>query len=99
MSKKPEPEDDQSLTPPLESASANGDRPTYVPGAIFRATLDPSHWLTMGYERQFLPVMLQGSTMLSRSKEGDSLLAGAGAAGDERDALRDGEIGGGGRSE
>lgn len=58
------------LVPPLPSPSADPDAPAPVFGAIFKATLDPTHWLTMGYERQFLPVMFIGSTMLQPSEEG-----------------------------
>jgi hypothetical protein len=60
------------LTPPLASPEADPDRPEYVPGSIFRATLDLSHWLTMGYERTSLPVMVRGGTRLAPSTRGDN---------------------------
>jgi hypothetical protein len=60
------------LTPPLASPEADTDRPGPVPGSIFRATLDASHWLTMGFRSNTLPVMLRGSTMLAPSKRGDN---------------------------
>jgi hypothetical protein len=60
------------LEPPLASPSADPDRPEYVPGSIFRATLDLSHWLTMGYQQKTLPVLLRGSTMLAPSERGDN---------------------------
>jgi len=57
--------------PPLVSPSAGGGRePEYVPGAIFRATLDRTHWLTGGYERDELPVFLETSQLLKPSEKG-----------------------------
>jgi hypothetical protein len=82
-----EPEDDEKkgksdslpsrpeLTPPLASPGAEADRPEYVPGSIFRGTLDLSHWLTLGYRSTTLPLMLQGSTMLGASEKGDNPVA------------------------
>jgi hypothetical protein len=63
------------LTPPLASPSAEPDRSEYVPGSIFRATLDRSHWLTLGYRQQALPVMLRGGTFLVPSEDGDNPVA------------------------
>jgi len=63
---------DPALTPPLASPSATNDEPERIPGSIFRATLDQSHWLTAGYERRFLAVMLRGGTLLKPSEEGDN---------------------------
>ncbi|MFZ5623382.1 MAG: M14 family zinc carboxypeptidase [Gemmatimonadota bacterium] len=61
--------------PPLVSPTATaGTKPEFVPGAIFRATLDRTHWLTFGYERDQLPVML-GSAMLKPSEKGDNPVA------------------------
>ena len=65
-------ESDPSLTPPLVSPSAGDDTPAFIPGSIFRATLDQSHWLTMGYERQSLAVMMRSSTLLKPSEDGDN---------------------------
>jgi len=57
--------------PPLVSPNASGGRePEYVPGAIFRASLDRTHWLTGGYERDFLPVFLDTSQLLRASEKG-----------------------------
>ncbi len=68
---------DTSLTdtmhpgPPLVSPSAaGGNSPEQVPGAIFRATLDRTHWLTFGYERDQLPVFLETSRFLKPSEKG-----------------------------
>ncbi len=63
---------DPELTPPLASPSAETDRSQYIPGSIFRATLDMSHWLTLGYQQKTLPVMLRGSTLLAPSERGDN---------------------------
>jgi hypothetical protein len=48
------------------------DRVEWIPGAIFRATLDPTHWLTMGYEGTRLPVFLDGDTFWKPSRGGAS---------------------------
>jgi len=68
---------DTSLTdamrpgPPLVSPSATGgNTPEQVPGAIFRATLDRTHWLTYGYARDQLPVFLESSSFLKPSEKG-----------------------------
>jgi hypothetical protein len=66
---------DPELTPPLPSPSADPDDAEYVPGSIFRATLDTSHWLTLGYRGRSLPVMLSGGRMLAPSEEGDNPVA------------------------
>ena len=60
------------LTPPLASPSADPDQVERVPGSIFRATLDLSHWLTFGYRDRALPVMLQGNTLLAPATRGDN---------------------------
>jgi hypothetical protein len=60
------------LTPPLASPSADPDDVERVPGSIFRATLDLSHWLTLGYRDRTLPVMLQGNTLLAPATRGDN---------------------------
>jgi hypothetical protein len=65
-------ENDPSLTPPLASPTAGEDGPERLPGSIFRATLDLSHWLTMGYEEQSLAVMMRGGAMLKPSEQGDN---------------------------
>jgi hypothetical protein len=67
--------DDPALTPPLVSPSADSERPGPVPGSIFRATLDRSHWLTLGYARDALAVMARGNTFLAPSDKGDNPVA------------------------
>ncbi len=57
--------------PPLVSSTAPAKgRPEWIPGAIFRATLDPTHWLTLGYEGERLPVFLDGDTFWKPSQGG-----------------------------
>lgn len=59
--------------PPLSSpSSARKDLPEEIPGSIFRATLDRSHWLTLGYEQRELPVLIDGDRFLKRSEKGDN---------------------------
>jgi hypothetical protein len=59
--------------PPLPSPSAfGGNRPEFIPGSIFRATLDRTHWLTGGYEKDQLPVFLETSSLLKPSEKGSS---------------------------
>ena len=57
--------------PALLSPSAPPrDRLEWIPGAIFRATLDTTHWLTLGYDRDRLPVFIDGDTFWKPSKGG-----------------------------
>jgi hypothetical protein len=57
--------------PPLISkTAAPRDRVEWIPGAIFRATLDTTHWLTSGYERNKIPVFIDGDTFWRPSKAG-----------------------------
>jgi len=68
-------QNDPNLVPPLVSPDAGDDGPERLPGSIFRATLDPSHWLTMGYETNSLAVMMRGGTILKPSERGDNPVA------------------------
>jgi hypothetical protein len=57
--------------PPLVSSTAPAPgRPGWLPGTIFRATLDPTHWLTLGYAGDRLPVFLDGDTFWKPSAGG-----------------------------
>ena len=63
--------DSQRPAPPIVSPSAaGGTQPEYIPGSIFRAKLDLTHWLTLGYDRDQLPVFLETSTLLRPSEKG-----------------------------
>ena len=67
---------DQRPGPVLVAATAaNGAKPLDVPGSIFRATLDQSHWLTFGYERERLPVMMSGDQFFRPSRAGANPVA------------------------
>jgi hypothetical protein len=66
---------DTTLTPPLPSPSVDTSAVESIPGAIFRAALDQSHWLTFGYERKELPVPMSGRTFLTPSKSGTNPVA------------------------
>lgn len=60
---------------PADSTRAEARRrPQYIPGTTFWATLDPRHWLAWGYTTPRIPVMLQGATLLSRSRDGANAL-------------------------
>ena len=62
--------------PPLLSpTSPSKDKPEWLPGSIFRATLDRTHWLTLGYESDRLPVYVEGSTFWKLSKNGANPVA------------------------
>jgi len=63
------------LTPPLASPKADTSTVQAIPGAIFRAALDRSHWLTAGYERPELAVMVSGNTFLAPSTAGANPVA------------------------
>jgi len=54
----------------ISSTAPPKDRPEWIPGAIFRATLDTTQWLTAGYERDRLPVFIDGDTFWKPSKGG-----------------------------
>ena len=59
---------------PFVSPSAKGNsKPEPVPGAIARATLDLSHWLTWGYTRDKLAVPVPGD-FLKPSKNGQNVV-------------------------
>jgi hypothetical protein len=45
-------------------------RPEPLPGTVFRASLDPRHFLCYGFDGAHLPVLLQGRLFLKPSKEG-----------------------------
>jgi len=61
---------DTELSPPLPSPDADTSTVQDLPGTIFRAALDRANWLTAGYERSELAVMLAGGTFLAPSTTG-----------------------------
>ncbi len=63
--------DGMKPAPPLISPSASGGtKPEFIPGSIFRATLDRTHWLTGGYEKDQIPVFLETDNLLKPSEKG-----------------------------
>ena len=64
------------LGPPIVSPTASlGARPEFIPGSIFRATLDHSHWLTFGYDHDQLAVFLDTDRLLRPSEKGANPVA------------------------
>lgn len=55
------------------SPTASADEPAGLPGSHFDTMLDRTHWLTHGYEKPRLTVMLDGSRFLKLSKEGTNV--------------------------
>jgi hypothetical protein len=66
--------DEEEIPDPDSTASEASRRPQFIPGSIFWATPDPLQWLTWGYGDGRIPVMLQGNTMLTPTKEGANAL-------------------------
>ncbi len=58
-----------------DSAQVEAERrPQFVPGTTFWASLEPRHWLSWGYRDERLPVMMQGRTFLTGTREGTNAL-------------------------
>ncbi len=63
------------ILPPIASPSANaGKVPEGIPGAIMRATVDRTTYLTYGLETENLPVLLASGYFFRPSKEGTNAL-------------------------
>ena len=63
------------VLPPIASPSANaGKVPEGIPGAIMRATVDRTTYLTYGLEQDELPVLLSSGYFFRYSKEGTNAL-------------------------
>ena len=61
--------------PPIASPSANANKvPEAIPGAIMRATVDRTTYLTYGLEQDELPVLLASGYFFRYSKEGNNAL-------------------------
>jgi hypothetical protein len=61
--------------PPIASPSANANKvPEAIPGAIMRATVDRTTYLTYGLEQNTLPVLLASGYFFRYSKEGSNAL-------------------------
>ena len=76
----PEPQTDKQdwqppVLPPIASPSANaGKVPEGIPGAIMRATIDRTTYLTYGLNQDELPVLLSSGYFFRYSKEGTNAL-------------------------
>ncbi|HEY0776983.1 MAG TPA: hypothetical protein VGD56_03360, partial [Gemmatirosa sp.] len=57
----------------VTSPSAAPNTPASVPGAMFDAVLDRTHWLTFGYEQPRVTALVEGSTFLRLSREGNNV--------------------------
>jgi Zinc carboxypeptidase len=63
------------VLPPIASPSANaGKVPEGVPGAIMRATVDHTTYLTYGIDEDTMPVLLSSGYFFRLSKEGNNAL-------------------------
>lgn len=61
--------------PPIASPSANANKvPEAIPGAIMRATVDRTTYLTYGLEQDELPVLLSSGYFFRYSKEGSNAI-------------------------
>src|SRR6516165_10999271 len=54
-------------------------KPLEIPGAIVRAHVNRDHFLTIGYDEDDLPLLMQGNTFLERSETGANVLTFEGA--------------------
>ncbi len=57
----------------VTSPSAAPNTPAPVPGAMFDAVLDRTHWLTFGYEQPRVTALVEGGTFLRLSREGNNV--------------------------
>lgn len=62
-----------STTPPA-ATKLKPKKPINLPGAIFRAHIDPTHFLGYGYENGEIAVPLEGATFLKPSKRGANVI-------------------------
>ncbi|MGI8848598.1 MAG: hypothetical protein ACR2HT_00320, partial [Pyrinomonadaceae bacterium] len=63
------------VLPPIASPSASAGRvPEGVPGAIMRATVDRTNYLTYGIEDENMPVLLSSGYFFRFSKEGTNAI-------------------------
>ncbi len=57
----------------VTSPGASANTPAPVPGAMFDAVLDRTHWLTFGYAQPRVTALVDGSTFLRLSREGTNV--------------------------
>ncbi|GJG87872.1 deacylase/carboxypeptidase superfamily protein [Gemmatimonadetes bacterium T265] len=57
----------------VTSPGAAPNTPAPVPGAMFDAVLDRTHWLTFGYDQPRVTALVEGGTFLRLSREGTNV--------------------------
>ena len=57
----------------VTSPGAEADAPAPVPGAMFDATLDRTHWLTTGVDQARVTALVEGDTFLRLSRNGTNV--------------------------
>jgi hypothetical protein len=73
--KKPSPEDQKKPTPRPPKKESEARKPLAVPGAIVRARVDHHNFLTIGFDADVLPVLVEGNAFLGRSSTGANVLS------------------------
>jgi hypothetical protein len=73
--KKPSPEDQKKPTPRPPKKESEARKPLAVPGAIVRARVDHHNFLTIGFDSDVLPVLVEGNAFLGRSSTGANVLS------------------------
>jgi hypothetical protein len=63
---------ERAPVPPVVGPTADPGALVPVPGAVLRAELDLTHWLTLGYGRADLPVLVDGDDQLGLSPTGSN---------------------------
>jgi Zinc carboxypeptidase len=70
----PTPEDPKKPTPHPPKKESEALKPLTVPGAIVRARVDHHNFLTIGFDSDVLPVLMEGNAFLGRSSTGANVL-------------------------
>jgi hypothetical protein len=70
----PAPEDQKKPTPHPRKKESEARKPLTVPGAIVRARVDHHNFLTIGFDSDVLPVLIEGNAFLGRSSTGANVL-------------------------
>ena len=60
---------DEDAAPDSAAVEASR-RPQFIPGTVFRASIDPRSFLGYGFTTTTLPVLMQGVTFLKPSRDG-----------------------------
>jgi hypothetical protein len=70
----PSPEDQKKPTPRPSKKESEARKPLTVPGAIVRAKVDHHSFLTIGYDSDVLPILVEGNAFLGKSSTGANAL-------------------------